>query len=83
MSQEQDLEYTQAVLRLTACSTTLKSLIADVQDPLDEDKRVDLLILCDEAINHASQLYTALSFFTWGELDARTQRLATENKDPA
>ena len=61
----------QALLRLTACSTTLRGLLTDVQDPGNQDDRVDLLVLCDEVINQATQLYSTLSHFTWNELDAR------------
>ena len=60
-----------ALLKLTACSTTLRGLINDIEDPGNQDDRVDLLILCDEVINQATQLYTTLSHFTWNELDAR------------
>lgn len=61
----------QALLRLTAVSTTLRSVFNEIEDPGNDDERVDLLILCDEIINQANQLYTTLSHFTWNELDAR------------
>jgi len=61
----------QALLRMTACSTTLRAVTNDIQDPGNEDDRVDLLILCDEIINQATQLYTVLSHYTWNEIDAR------------
>jgi len=61
----------QAMLRLTACSTTLRSLLLNLEDPQEEDLRVDLLIACDEIINQATQLYSQISEMTWSELDRR------------
>lgn len=63
--------HAQAMLRLTACSTTLRSLILNLEDPNEEDLRVDLLISCDEVINQANQLYLQISEMTWKELDRR------------
>lgn len=63
--------HAQAMLRLTACSTTLRSLLVNLEDPQEEDLRVDLLIACDEIINQANQLYSQISEMTWAELDRR------------
>lgn len=64
-------DHAQAMLRLTACSTTLRSLLLNLEDPNDDDLRVDLLITCDEIINQANQLYSQISEMTWRELDRR------------
>ena len=60
-----------ALLKLTACSTTLRGLINDIEDPQNTDDRLELLFLCDEIINQAAQLYSTLSHFTWYELDQK------------
>lgn len=59
------------MMRLTACSTTLRSLLLNLEDPNEEDLRVDLLIACDEIINQATRLYSQVSEMTWAELDKR------------
>lgn len=66
--------HAQAMLRLTACSTTLKSLLIELEDPREDDLRVDLLITCDEIINQANQLYSQISEMTWSELDKRSHQ---------
>ena len=60
-----------ALLKLTACSTTLRGLLNDIEDPQNTDDRLELLFLCDEIINQATQLYSTFSHFTWHELDQK------------
>ena len=66
--------------RMSACLFTAKVLIAELQDPLDPDKRADLLVASEELLQEVSRLNQILSHMTWNELDARSHPSSTDTE---
>jgi hypothetical protein len=65
---------------MSACLFTAKVLIAELQDPLDPDKRADLLVASEELLQEVSRLNQILSHMTWNELDARSHPSSTDTE---
>ena len=66
--------------RMSACLFTAKVLIAELQDPLDPEKRADLLVASEELLQEVSRLNQILSHMTWNELDARSHPSSTDTE---
>ncbi len=66
--------------RMSACLFTAKVLIAELQDPLDPDKRADLLVASEELLQEVSRLNQILGHMTWNELDARSHPSSTDTE---
>jgi hypothetical protein len=65
---------------MAACLFTAKVLIAELQDPLDPDKRADLLVASEELLQEVSRLNQILGHMTWNELDARSHPSSTDTE---
>jgi hypothetical protein len=65
---------------MSACLFTAKVLIAELQDPLDPDKRADLLVASEELLQEVTRLNQILSHMTWNELDARSHPSSTDTE---
>jgi hypothetical protein len=65
---------------MSACLFTAKVLIAELQDPLDPEKRADLLVASEELLQEVSRLNQILSHMTWNELDARSHPSSTDTE---
>jgi hypothetical protein len=65
---------------MSACLFTAKVLIAELQDPLDPDKRADLLVASEELLQEVSRLNQILGHMTWNELDARSHPSSTDTE---
>jgi hypothetical protein len=66
--------------RMSACLFTAKVLIAELQDPLDPEKRADLLVASEDLLQEVSRLNQILSHMTWNELDARSHPSSTDTE---
>ena len=66
--------------RMAACLFTAKVLIAELQDPLDPEKRADLLVASEELLQEVSRLNQILGHMTWNELDARSHPSSTDTE---
>jgi len=66
--------------RMSACLFTAKVLIAELQDPLDPEKRADLLVASEELLQEVSRLNQILGHMTWNELDARSHPSSTDTE---
>jgi hypothetical protein len=65
---------------MSACLFTAKVLIAELQDPLDPDKRADLLVASEDLLQEVSRLNQILGHMTWNELDARSHPSSTDTE---
>jgi hypothetical protein len=65
---------------MSACLFTAKVLIAELQDPLDPEKRADLLVASEELLQEVSRLNQILGHMTWNELDARSHPSSTDTE---
>jgi hypothetical protein len=65
---------------MSACLFTAKVLIAELQDPLDPDKRADLLVASEDLLQEVTRLNQILSHMTWNELDARSHPSSTDTE---
>jgi hypothetical protein len=65
---------------MAACLFTAKVLIAELQDPLDPEKRADLLVASEELLQEVSRLNQILGHMTWNELDARSHPSSTDTE---
>jgi len=66
--------------RLAACLFTAKVLIAELEDPVDPDKRADLLLASEDLLQEVTRLNQILGHMTWTELDARSHPSATDTE---
>ena len=66
--------------RMSACLFTAKVLIAELQDPLDPDKRADLLVASEDLLQEVTRLNQILGHMTWNELDARSHPSSTDTE---
>jgi hypothetical protein len=66
--------------RMSACLFTAKVLIAELQDPLDPEKRADLLVASEDLLQEVTRLNQILGHMTWNELDARSHPSSTDTE---
>jgi hypothetical protein len=77
---ESQSSHLRSLNRMSACLFTAKVLIAELQDPLDPDKRADLLVASEELLQEVSRLNQILGHMTWNELDARSHPSSTDTE---
>ena len=77
---ESQSSHLRSLNRMAACLFTAKVLIAELQDPLDPDKRADLLVASEELLQEISRLNQILGHMTWNELDARSHPSSTDTE---
>ena len=57
--------------RMQACTYTIRTLIAELEDPGTLDFRADLAIQAQELLNEVVLLSDRISSITWQELDKK------------
>jgi hypothetical protein len=77
---ESQSSHLRSLNRMSACLFTAKVLIAELQDPLDPEKRADLLVASEELLQEVSRLNQILGHMTWNELDARSHPSSTDTE---
>jgi len=77
---ESQSSHLRSLNRMSACLFTAKVLIAELQDPLNPEKRADLLLASEELLQEVSRLNQILSHMTWNELDARSHPSSTDTE---
>ena len=77
---ESQSSHLRSLNRMSACLFNAKVLIAELQDPLDPEKRADLLVASEELLQEVSRLNQILGHMTWNELDARSHPSSTDTE---
>jgi len=77
---ESQSSHLRSLNRLAACLFTAKVLIAELEDPVDPQKRADLLLASENLLQEVTRLNQVLSHMTWSELDMRTHPSATDTE---
>ena len=57
--------------RMQACTYTIRTLLAELEDPGSLDLRADLAIQAQELLNEVVLLSDRISSITWEELDKK------------
>ena len=55
--------------RLNACSFTLNQILLEIEDPEDQEQRVELLLAVEDVLNTVYGIRNKASEYVWGELD--------------
>lgn len=55
--------------RMKACAFTVRTALAELEDPLDMEKRADLLLASEDLLNDVLLLNNELRHLVWNELD--------------
>ena len=66
--------------RMAACLFTAKVLIAELEDPVDPQRRADLLVASEDLLQEVTRLNQILGHMTWNELDARSHPSSTDTE---
>lgn len=59
---------------------TAKVLLAELEDPVDPEKRADLLIASEHLLDEVTRLTKAISQMTWQELDRKSHPSSTDTE---
>ncbi len=65
---------------MAACLFTAKVLIAELEDPIDPQRRADLLVASEELLQEVTRLNQVLNHITWNELDVRSHPSSTDTE---
>jgi len=60
-----------AMNRMQACTYTIRTLLAELEDPGSLDLRADLAIQAQELLNEVVLLSDRISSITWNDLDRK------------
>ena len=78
MYPEDEDAHAYALTRLSACQFTIASVLQDLRDPCDAERRADLLIASEYLLNDILQLNNAIREMTWSSLDKKSHPSSTE-----
>jgi hypothetical protein len=66
--------------RMSACLFTAKVLLAELEDPIEPEKRADLLLASEHLLDEVTKLHQVLSRMTWQELDQKAHPSSTDTE---
>jgi hypothetical protein len=65
---------------MSACLFTAKVLLAELEDPIDSEKRADLLLASEHLLDEVTRLNQVLSRMTWQDLDKKSHPSSTDTE---
>jgi hypothetical protein len=65
---------------MSACLFTAKVLLAELEDPIEPEKRADLLLASEHLLDEVTRLNQVLSHMTWQELDQKAHPSSTDTE---
>jgi hypothetical protein len=65
---------------MSACLFTAKVLLAELEDPIEPEKRADLLLASEHLLDEVTRLNQVLSRMTWQDLDKKTHPSSTDTE---
>lgn len=77
---EHQASHLRSLNRMAACLFTAKVLLAELEDPVDPEKRADLLIASENLLDEVTRLTKAVSQMTWQELDRNAHPSSTDTE---
>jgi len=61
------------LIRVRACSYTARAALEELEDPQEQQLRVDLLLEAEDMLLEATRLVHKLRDFVWDELDKQNE----------
>lgn len=76
---DDDIAQARLLNRLSACNFTLSQILIEIDDPKDQEHRVELLLAIEDVLNTAYGIRNKASEYVWGELD-KLQHPSTQDE---